>query len=164
LKRPELRAIAETGDGLDAVQKAQELKQELILLDIGLPNLNGVEAANRIRQVAPDTKIIFLSQNSDKEIIRAALRTGAQGYVLKMDAGSELFVAMAGVLAGDDFVCNGIKGIDSGIPGIPNPNPNLHSRAGRGDTSSRHAGSQSILAAGNVSTELTDRQGLRPRI
>ena len=81
-------------------EKAQELKPDIILLDIGLPNLNGLEAANRIRQVAPDAAIIFLTQNSDKEIIRAALNTGARAYVLKTDAGTELLRAVAGVLGG----------------------------------------------------------------
>ena len=70
--RPELPVVAEAGDGLEAVQKAQELKPDLILLDIGLPNLNGLEAANRIRQVAPDASIIFLTQNNDKDVVRAA--------------------------------------------------------------------------------------------
>jgi len=112
--QPELRVVAEIADGLEAVQKAQELEPDLILLDIGLPNLNGIEAAKRIRQVAPGAKIIFVTQNSDKDVARAALSTGAQGYVLKIDAGSELFTAMAGVLVGDDFVSSGIKGDDYG--------------------------------------------------
>jgi DNA-binding NarL/FixJ family response regulator len=107
--QPELSVVAEVADGLEAVQKAQELKPDLILLDIGLPNLNGLEVANRIRQVAPGAKIIFLTQNSDRDMVRAALSTGAQGYVLKIDAGSELLPAVAGVLGGDDFVSSGIK-------------------------------------------------------
>jgi DNA-binding NarL/FixJ family response regulator len=113
-KQPELSVVAEVADGLDAVQKAQELKPDLILLDIGLPNLNGLEVANRIRQVAPGAKIIFLTQNSDRDMVRAALSAGAQGYVLKIDAGSELLPAVAGVLGGDDFVSSGIEGGDSG--------------------------------------------------
>jgi DNA-binding NarL/FixJ family response regulator len=112
--RPELRVVAEVADGLEAVQRAQELQPDLILLDIGLPNLDGIEAAKRIRQVAPGARIIFLTQISDKDVTRAALSTGAQGYVLKTDSGSELLPAVAGVLGGDDFVSSGIKGGDSG--------------------------------------------------
>jgi len=112
--QPEARVIAEIADGLEAVQKAEELKPDLILLDIHLPNLNGIEAANRIREVAPCTRIIFLTLNSDQDVVQAALRTGAQGYVLKIDAGSELLPAVAGVLSGNDFVSSGIKGGDSG--------------------------------------------------
>ena len=111
---PELRVVAEAGDGLEAVQKAKELKPDLILLDIGLPNLHGVEAASRMRQVAPDASIIFLTQNSDKDVVQAALSTGAQGYVLKTDAGSELFTAIGAVLAGDEFVSSGIEDGNSG--------------------------------------------------
>lgn len=99
---------------LEAVQKAEELKPDLILLDIGLPNLNGLEAAKRIRQVAPNAAIIFLTQNSDRDVVRAALSNGALGYVLKADAGRELLAAVVRVLEGDDFVSSGIKWGDSG--------------------------------------------------
>jgi len=112
--RPELSVVAEAGDGLEAVQKAQDLRPDLILLDVGLPTLNGLEAAHRIRQVAPDARIIFLTQNSDRDVVRAALRAGAQGYVLKADAGRELLAAVAGILSGGDFVSSGIKGGNSG--------------------------------------------------
>ncbi len=63
--RPEWQVISDASDGLEAVQKAQDLKPEIILLDIGLPKLNGIEAARRIRQRSPSSKIIFLSQNSN---------------------------------------------------------------------------------------------------
>ena len=97
--RPEICVVAEAGDGLEAVQKAQELKPDLILLDIGLPSLNGIEVAKRIRQVAPNAGIIFLTLNSDKEMVRAAFSTGAQGYVLKTDASRDLLPALARFLA-----------------------------------------------------------------
>lgn len=94
---------------MEAVQRAEELQPDLILLDIGLPSLNGLEAANRIRQLAPGAKILFLTQINDKDIVREALSTGAQGYILKIDAGRELLPAVAGVLGGDDFVSSGIE-------------------------------------------------------
>ncbi len=106
--QPALRVVAEAGDGLEAVQKAGELKPDLILLDIGLPTLNGLEVATRIRQVAPLTKIVFVTQHGDREFAQSALRVGAQGYVLKADAVSELSPAVAEVLGGADFVSSGI--------------------------------------------------------
>jgi DNA-binding NarL/FixJ family response regulator len=108
-KEPELQILCEVSDGLEAVQKAKELQPDLILLDIELPNLNGIEALSRIRQVSPNAKIIFLTQNSDKEVVAAAWITGAHGYVLKTDAGSELLTAVAAVLRGDEFISSGIK-------------------------------------------------------
>jgi len=113
-KLPELEIVGEASDGLEAVQQAGELHSDMILLDIGLPTLNGLEAANRIRQVAPDAKIIFLTQNSDRDVVRAALSTGARGYVLKTVAGGGLYPAMVGVLDSDNFVSSGIQWGDSG--------------------------------------------------
>ena len=72
-RRPNLQIIGEASDGLEAVQKAGELKPDLIVLDIGLPKLNGIEAARRIRQLAPNSKIVFLTQNNDLDVVRAAL-------------------------------------------------------------------------------------------
>jgi DNA-binding NarL/FixJ family response regulator len=112
--RSELRVIAWAADGWEAVRKAGELQPDLILLDIELPYLDGIKTASRIRQVAPRAKIIFLSQNNDRDVVQAALSTGAQGYVLKTDAGSELLCAVAAVLGGADFVSSAINGGDSG--------------------------------------------------
>jgi DNA-binding NarL/FixJ family response regulator len=95
-RRPEFCVVAEVADGLEAVQEADKLKPDLILLDIGLPSLNGLEVANRIRQSTPDARIIFLTQMSDSDVIRATLSTGAQGYVVKANAWAELFAAIDG--------------------------------------------------------------------
>ena len=110
--RPAWQVIAEASDGSEAVQKAEDLKPDLILLDIGLPKLNGIEAARRIRQRSPSSKIIFLSQNSDLDVVRAALGTGALGYVLKTDAGRELLPAVDAVLRGKQFVSSSLKGYE----------------------------------------------------
>jgi len=98
--RPELQVIAEASDGFEAIRKAEVLEPDLILLDISLPRLNGIEAAWRIRQISPSSKIVFLSQNSDPEIVRAALSTGAEGYVHKSDAERELLLVLNAVLPG----------------------------------------------------------------
>jgi DNA-binding NarL/FixJ family response regulator len=108
--RPEWHAIAEAADGSEVIQKAEELKPDLILLDIGLPKLNGVEVARRMRQLSPSCKIIFLSQNNDRDIVQAALSAGALGYVHKTEAQSELLSAIDAVLRGKRFVSSSFKG------------------------------------------------------
>ena len=103
-KSPELQIIAEVSDGLEAVQKAEELKPDLILLDIGLPTINGIEAARRIRKLSPDSKIIFLSQESAPDVIETALGLGALGYILKTRAAHDLMPAVEAVIADRQFV------------------------------------------------------------
>jgi CheY-like chemotaxis protein len=100
----DLQVIGEVSDGLEAVQKAEELKPDLILLDIGLPSLNGIEAARCIRKLSPNSKIIFVSQESSTDVLQTALDLGAMGYVVKARAGSELFAAVEAVLSGKTFV------------------------------------------------------------
>ncbi len=98
--KPELQIIGEAADGLEAVQKAVELKPDLILLDIGLPLLNGIEAARQIRKLVPRSKIIFLSQESSAEVVQEALSLSASSYVVKATAGSELLAAVEAVALG----------------------------------------------------------------
>jgi DNA-binding NarL/FixJ family response regulator len=113
--RPRWQVIAEAVDGSEAIQKAEELKPDLILLDIGLPKLNGIEAARQIRKLSPGSKIIFLSQYNDHDVVRAALAIGALGYVHKKDALSELLLAVDSVLRSELFVSssNGFKLTDT---------------------------------------------------
>ena len=103
-QKSELMVICEVSDGLDAVQKAEELQPDLILLDIGLPTLNGIEAARRIRGLAPESKIIFSSQDTSTDIVQEAMKLGAWGYIFKTHAESDLLLAIDTVLSGKRFV------------------------------------------------------------
>jgi DNA-binding NarL/FixJ family response regulator len=89
-----LEVIAGVSDGLEAVQKAKELKPDLILMDIGLPSLSGIEAARRIRKAVPEAKVVFLSQESSVDVVQMALNTGASAYVVKANAETELLEAV----------------------------------------------------------------------
>jgi DNA-binding NarL/FixJ family response regulator len=100
--------IMEAADGLEALQKAEAYLPDLVLLDIGLPRLHGIEVARRIRQIVPTSKILFLSQESSAEIVFEAFRLGAHGYLLKSDAG-ELALAVDSVLQGRQFVSSRLQ-------------------------------------------------------
>jgi DNA-binding NarL/FixJ family response regulator len=113
---PDLQVIGEVSDGLEAVRKAQELQPDVILMDLGLPTLNGIEAARRIRGLSPESKILFLSENRSWDIAEEALSTGARGYVVKSDAGSELLPAVEAVLHGEKFVSASLSDSDLSNP------------------------------------------------
>jgi len=109
---PEWQIICEVSDGLEAIQKAKEFQPDLIVLDIGLPKLNGIEAASSIRNVAPESKILFLSATHSWDIAAAALSAGGHGYVVKSDGASELLMAVEAVLQSKRFVSSTFRGFD----------------------------------------------------
>jgi CheY-like chemotaxis protein len=119
----DLRTIVEASDGVEAIELAQVLQPDLILLDIALPKLNGIEAARRIRDLAPRSKVLFVSQESSVDVVQAAFTAGASGYVFKVDLASELPVAVKAVLRGERFVGGRFAGhgftgaSDARIPG-----------------------------------------------
>jgi DNA-binding NarL/FixJ family response regulator len=115
-QKPEWRIVGEASNGLEAVQKSEGLQPDLIVLDIGLPKLNGIEAARRIRKLRPESKILFLSQETSADIVQETLDLGAVGYVAKAYAGSELLVAMETVCGGGQFIGKGLS-----IPRFPCP-------------------------------------------
>ena len=108
--------IGECSDGLEAVQKSEELQPDLVLLDIGLPNLNGVEAARQIRKVAPASKILFLTSYHWPEILDEAMTVGALGLVLKLKASRELLPAIRTVLRDQRFIGTGFSPFDPTKP------------------------------------------------
>ena len=112
---PSLEIVCELSDGLEAVQAAATLQPTVVLLDIGLPGLNGLEAGGWIRRVAPSAKIIFVSLERDPDIVGAALRLGAWGYVLKSDAGRELVTAIHRVVRGEKFLSCSLAGYRSRV-------------------------------------------------
>lgn len=107
-KYPALQVVCEASDGMEAVQKAEELKPDLILLDIGLPEMNGIEAARQIRRFSPKSKILFVSMDSSEEVVQEAINIGAAGYVVKTRVASDLLVAIQAVCEGRQFVSAGL--------------------------------------------------------
>jgi len=106
---PNLKIISFASEGFEAVQKAKELQPDVILMDISLPKLSGIEAARQIRKVAPNSKILFVSTYDSLEIVGAALDTGASGYVAKVDVGKELAEAVKAVFQGKRYVSGRLK-------------------------------------------------------
>jgi DNA-binding NarL/FixJ family response regulator len=111
-KRPESQIVGEASDGLEAVRKAEALQPDLITLDLGLPTLNGIEAARRIHKLCPKCKILFVSQVSSADVVQEALSIGAAGYVVKTRAASDLLAAVEAVREGRQFVSDGLLGQD----------------------------------------------------
>jgi DNA-binding NarL/FixJ family response regulator len=111
-QQPELQVICEVSDGAEAVRKTQELQPDLILLDIGLPLLNGIEVARQISDRHPQSTVLFVSQENSSDIVQGALATGAKGYVVKTDVGNELLVAVNAVLRGERFLSSSLASRD----------------------------------------------------
>ena len=107
-KMPSLQIIGEVSDGLEAGREAEELQPDLILMDVGLPMLNGIAAARRIRTLSPKSKIIFVTQQHDPDVVREALNVGAKGYVAKTRTAIDLPAAVDAVLDGGQFVSGGL--------------------------------------------------------
>jgi DNA-binding NarL/FixJ family response regulator len=101
--------VFQASDGEEAVKKAHQLQPDLVLLDIGLQGVTGLEAARQIPKVSPQTKIIFLSQHDSLHMANEALKIGGHGYVSKMDAGAELLKAIHTVCDGTRFVSQRIR-------------------------------------------------------
>jgi DNA-binding NarL/FixJ family response regulator len=106
-KLPKVCGIYEASDGLEAAQKAEELKPDLIVLDLGLPVMNGMDAARQIHCRAPRSKILFLSQESDPDVVQEAMKFGA-GFLTKTDAYRELLFVVEDIMRGEKFISTGL--------------------------------------------------------
>lgn len=100
----DLQIISSARDGLEAVRKAKEIRPDLILMDLSLPVMNGIDATRQIRAHSPGTKVLFLSEHRDSDLIQTAFDVGACGYVLKSDSYSDLIAGIRAVLLGQLFV------------------------------------------------------------
>ncbi|MFZ0311680.1 MAG: response regulator transcription factor [Candidatus Korobacteraceae bacterium] len=120
------QVISEATDGVEALQKTRELQPDLILLDIGLPKLNGIEAARQICAIVPPPKILFLTAIPDADAMREALGIGAQGYILKSDAARDLLPAVAAVIEGKRFVGSRFASCDAASPQHDDSRDPLH--------------------------------------
>jgi len=102
-QQPSFQVVGEADDGLQAVAQVQSLKPDVVVMDIGMPNLNGIEAARKIKGLQPDLAIVMLSMHSDEGYVLRALRAGARGYLLKDSAEGELVRAVQAVFEGKSY-------------------------------------------------------------
>ena len=107
---PGLKVITVAADGSEGVQKANEIQPDVVLMDVSLPGMNGIEATRQIRKISPDSKILFLSMLDELNVIQAAFEAGGSGYVLKWDAGRDLIPAIGAILLGQRFVSYSLTG------------------------------------------------------
>src|SRR5215469_11601946 len=105
----DLKIISVASDGWEAIQKVQELRPDLILMDINLPRMDGFEATREIRILSPASKILFVSGDRRDELVEAAFEAGASGYVLKTDSYSDLITGIRAVLLGRRFVSRSLR-------------------------------------------------------
>lgn len=107
-----IQIVGVASDGMQAVQTAEEVQPDLVLLDMNLPGLHGIEVARQIRRLAPGCKIIFLTGDSDREWVRIAVQAGASGYVHKWEAATELLPSIDAVLLGKRYLSRSLGGMD----------------------------------------------------
>ena len=108
--QPDLEVVGEANDGLEAVVKAQELKPDLILMDVQMPGMDGLEATRQIKQVLPETIIVMLTVRDDDEKLFEALKNGAQGYLLKEIRSQEMLAMLRGAMQGEAALSPSLAG------------------------------------------------------
>lgn len=104
LLEPEFAIVGEFGDGLELIRAAPQLNPHVIILDIGMPTMNGLTAGHRLKQLMPAVKLIYLTMTQDPDMAAEAFRLGANGYLLKSSAGSELVSAIRSVVRGGSYI------------------------------------------------------------
>ena len=122
----DIEVVGEAGDGYQAVARVRELQPDIVLMDVGMPGLDGMAATRQIKSDYPNTRVLILTQHENKEYVRPALKIGASGYVLKRAEGDELLTAIRAVYAGGTFLDPAIAGVlaedarrEPGVPSDP---------------------------------------------
>ena len=149
---PECEIVGAVEDGRSLLAAAEELKPDIILLDISMPLLNGVEAARRLRAAVPGAKVIFVTMHADATYVAGAFRAGASGYVLKRCASLELLKAVRRVLSGHTYITPLIgKGISDESPGWP-----IGSGEASGELTARQREVVQLVAEGHPVKEIAE--------
>ena len=150
--------VGAVSDGRALLKEAQRLQPDAIVIDVGMPLLNGLEAGRQLRQLLPGAKLIFLTMNEDPDVALEAMRSGASAYLLKTSAASELFVAIRDALKGKSYVTPRIAGrMDDALARHP------HGRSGERTLTTRQIEVLQLLAEGKSMKEAADHLEVTPR-
>lgn len=149
---PDIEVIGEAKDGLEATKKAKKLKPDLILIDIGMPNMNGIEATKSIKRDDPDIKIIAVSMHSDRQFVKGVLEAGADGYLLKNCTYRQLIDAVQSVVSGKKYLSDDIT--EMVIQGYLDPEEESENK---NDLSERELEVLKLYAEGKSTREISER-------
>lgn len=158
LLEPEYDVVGTATDGRMMLKMVPKLEPDLVLMDIAMPNLNGFDAGEKLKKILPDVKLVFLTVNEDPDMVTEAFRIGANGYLLKSSAASELFEAIDAVLQSKSYVS---PKISQNIAGAFIKNPvaqKIH-----GDLSLRQREVLQLLAEGNTMKQVAAVLNITPR-
>ncbi|MBN9392290.1 MAG: response regulator transcription factor [Chloroflexi bacterium] len=159
--QPDITVIGEAGNGHEVVQLAAELKPDLILLDLAMPGLGGLEALPYLRKIVPPARIVVLTMHDDQSYLRQALREGVSGYMLKKAADSELIAAIHVVMRGEIYVHPSLNRI---LLEEMLPEPTAANAANPWELlSDRERDVLLLVARGHTSAQIGDRLGLSPK-
>jgi two-component system response regulator NreC len=111
LSQPDMDVVGETGNGREAVELARTLRPDVVVMDVAMPELNGIEATRRIREISPHIRVLALSVHRDSVYVREIIRAGAEGYLLKESADTDLLAAVRAVAAGNSYLSPEVSGV-----------------------------------------------------
>lgn len=160
LLESEFTVVGAAGDGRELVEMALTLQPDVAVLDIGMPMLNGIEAARQILEKAEGVKIVFLTQQTDQAYVREAFRAGARAYVVKQAAASELLHALRAAVRGEYFVSPALVSRDAAARMQPNVNPG---ELFGGALTPRQREVLQLVAEGKAGKEIAALLGISPK-
>ncbi len=151
---PDFEVVGEAGDGHEAVLSVERLKPHLVLMDLSMPRMNGMDAIREIRRRAPETKIVVLTIHRTEEYILATLKAGANGYVLKDATRDELIMAVRTVISGKRYISPGIS--EKVIEGYLDGRKNIKSQTSWETLTHREREILKLIAEGHRNKEIAD--------
>lgn len=156
----DLRVVGETGDGLEAAQLVEKLRPDILVVDMVMPGLNGLDVIRNVRQRSPQTRIIVLSMHANEGYVVEALRLGASGYLLKESSSNELIRAVQAVMAGNRYLTTSLaeRALDAYVEKMGQPTTDSYEML-----TERERQVLQLVAEGNSNAEIAERLSIGVR-